>query len=89
MTEDRDFQAKTRHIGRKEKKLGMVEIRYVPTPDADARLSRAMGILLKAAGRDISESRENTNTKKEEPPCQAPAEDALPGGDEGDNSHDS
>ena len=66
-------------------RLRVVEIQYVPTPDADARLSRAIDILLSSAARDTDWEQESPVTKKE-PPRQAPAEDTLAGGAEEDRS---
>ena len=60
-----------------------VQIKYAAAPSGDERLSRAIDILLKAATRDTSQS------KKEEPPCQAPAGDAPTGGAEENDSHES
>lgn len=68
--------------GKQNPKCPVVSIRCVAIPDATERLSRSLDILLKAAGRRAAPFEENTNTKKEEPPCQAPAEDALTGGGE-------
>ena len=45
--------------------LRIVEIRYVSTPDADSRLSRAVDILLRSAARELEGG---NNAKKEEPP---------------------
>jgi len=40
-------------------RLRIVRIQFVPTPDADARLSRAIDILLRSAARDADEGRES------------------------------
>lgn len=58
-----------------------VQMKYVPAPDVRERLSRALGILLKAATRNTSQSKERLNAKKEGPPHQATEEDALTAGD--------
>ena len=61
----------------------VVSLRHVATPNDNARLCRIIDILLLAAARNTSQLKDNpANTKKEEPPCQAPAEDALTGGAE-------
>jgi len=61
----------------------VVRLRYVATPDGEARLSHVIDILLRSAARNPEE---NINAKKEEkPPCQAPVDDALTGGTEDDS----
>jgi len=64
--EDQHFDLRVKSSGKGEQRLRVVEIRYVPTPDAEERLSRAIEILLKAARSDTSHSKENTNTKKKD-----------------------
>ncbi len=59
-------------------------MKYAPAPDADARLSRAIDILLCSAARDAARSEKSTNAKKEQPSGLAPAEDALTSGDQSD-----
>jgi len=86
----RDKQVKgKRHqekvVGKNTRCLCVVEIRYVRTPDADDRLSRAIDILLKAAAEANSQSKDTSNGKK--PDGQAPAEDALTRGSGGNDSH--
>ncbi len=51
MKKDDDFHSETRHADRRGKRLRVAGIRYVSAPDADARLSRAIDILLRAAVR--------------------------------------
>lgn len=60
-------------------RLRVVEIQYVPTPGADARLSRAINILLRAAYKD---------DEQEAPPPQAPAKDTLASDAEEDRPRD-
>lgn len=57
-------------------RLRVVEIQYVPTPGADARLSRAINVLLRAAYKD---------DEQEALPPQAPAKDTLANGAEEDH----
>jgi hypothetical protein len=47
-----------RHPNRKGKNLRVIEIRYVPTPDAQGRLSRAINILLRSAATDPANAQE-------------------------------
>lgn len=54
-----DFGQETRHPNRKEEKLRVVEIRCVPTPDAQGRLCRAINILLRSVARDTTEGQES------------------------------
>lgn len=61
-------------------RLRVVEIQYVPTPGADARLSRAINILLRA--------RYNKDDEQEALPSQAPAKDTLASGAEEDRPRD-
>ena len=68
-----DFESKIRHSGYKRKKIRVVEVRYVPTPDADLRLSRAIDILLRSAARDAARSEKRANDKKKHPLGHAPA----------------
>lgn len=58
-----------------------VNLRHTATPDAEQRLTRAMSILLNAAARDASQSKDNINAQEEESPCETPAEDTLTAGD--------
>ena len=54
-----------RHGDKNNRCLRIVGIRYVPTPDADWRLRRAIEILLRTAARELEGS---VNAKKEEEP---------------------
>ncbi len=75
--------------GKQNQKRLVVSIRHVATPDGNARLSRVIDILLKAAARDALRSKGNpANAEKGKPPCQAPAEDALTGGAEESSSYE-
>jgi hypothetical protein len=49
-----------------QKRLKVVGIQYVPTPDADVRLSRAIDILLRSVERELERSIKDK--KEEEPP---------------------
>ncbi len=51
MKKHRDFERKIRHNSYERKGLKVVAVRYVSTPDAESRLSRAIDILLVAAAR--------------------------------------
>jgi len=48
-------------------RMGVVEIRYVPVPDADLRLTRTINILLRSAARELEGS---TDAQKGEKPGQ-------------------
>lgn len=56
---DNDFELRVKRVMKDRQRLRVVEIRYVATPDADGRLSRALGILLRSAARDVSQSKES------------------------------
>jgi len=86
--EDQHFDLRIKSSVKEGQRLRVVEIRYVRTPDADERLSRAINILLCSAARGTAKSEGSINAKKEEPPHQAPAEDTLTGVDEESNSHE-
>lgn len=59
-----------------------VQMNYVPAPDVRERLSRVLSILLKAATRHTATLGGSMNAKKQQPPCQAPTQDAsVDGGD--------
>ena len=73
--------------GKQNQKHPVVSIRPVATADSDARLSRAVDILLKAAVEANSQSKDTSNSKKETLHGQAPAEDALTRGSGGNDSH--
>lgn len=66
-----------------------VQMKYVPAPDAQERLSRVVNILLKAATRHAATLGGRVNAKKEEPSGQAAAEDAPTGGSKKDDSRES
>jgi len=53
-----DFGHETHHKSRKGRGLRVVEIRCVPTLDANQRLCRAIEILLQSAARDVAEAGE-------------------------------
>jgi len=59
-----------------------VQMKYAPTFDANARLSRTIDILLRAAARGASQSKGNPSTKREEPFRHDPATDDPTGGNE-------
>ena len=73
MKKHMDFESKIRHSGYKRKKIRVVGVRYVPTLDADLRLSRAIDILLRSAARDAARSEKRANAKKKHPLGHAPA----------------
>jgi len=60
------MKEETRDVNFRQKRFKVVGIRYVPIPDADARLSRAMDILL----RSVESKREGRikDKKEVEPP---------------------
>lgn len=66
-------------VGKNTRYLCIVEIRYIPTPDAELRLSRAIDILLMSATREPEGS---TNDQKEE---ESPQDSQPEGG--ADQSH--
>lgn len=66
------------------RRLPVVEIRYVRTPDADDRLSRAIDILLHSAAGQATQAKKVPNSERQESPRQAPVRDAPTGGDESD-----
>lgn len=59
-----------------------VQMKYAPAPDADARLSRAIDILLRSWARDAARLEKSTNVKKTQPPGQVPTKDTFTGGGE-------
>ncbi len=75
--EDQHFDLRVKSSGKEGQRLRVVEIRYVPTPEAEERLSRAIEVLLKAGTRNISQPKDTKNH-------QAPAKDASIGGGESD-----
>lgn len=65
MTNHTDFKDESRHEDPHErKKLRVVGVRHVPMPDAEARLSRAIDILLRAAARGSTESQDGIKGKR-------------------------
>ena len=62
------------------KALRVVETRYLPTPDADRRLSQTIDLLLSSAAKHTKALA--PNVERETPP-QALTEGALTGGEEG------
>jgi len=82
--EDQHFDLRVKSSVKEGQRLRVVQIRYVRTPDADERLSRAIDILLRSAARHAAQAKEVPNTEKQESPRQAPVKDALTGGDESD-----
>ena len=77
-----------KHTERKGERLKVTGIQYTPGPDADDRVSRALGILLRSATKNAATSEEGVNAKKKKPPCRAPEGDALTGGGEEGDSHE-
>lgn len=69
----------SRKRARQNQKRSVVQLRYAPTHDADARLSRTIDILLKAAARETALSKESQKVENKQPPCEAPEEDAPTG----------
>jgi len=59
------FVLRVRSSVKERQRLHVVNIRYVRTPDADSKLSRAIDILLGSAVRELEG---NINAKKEEKP---------------------
>lgn len=71
--------------GKQNQKRLVVNLRYEAASEGDARLSRAIDILLRSG---VRAQKESMNTKKEEPPRQVPTEDTLTSGSEEDESHE-
>lgn len=67
--------------GKQTQKRMVVTVRHVATADAEERISRCMRILLKAAARCASQSKDNINTQEKELPCETLDEDTLTAGD--------
>ena len=82
--EDQHFDLRVKSSVKEGQRLRVVEIRYLRTPNADERLSRAIDILLCSAVRGTAKSEGSIDAKKEGPAHQAPADNTLTGGDEGD-----
>ena len=66
-----DVKGKKNHMKREGKGLKVVEIHYMPMPDADSRLSRAIDVLLCSVA-----SRASPLEKSTEDPRHAPSEEA-------------
>ncbi len=64
--------------GKQNHKRIVVSLRHVATPDAEERLARATGILLKAAARGTTKSEDSIKGKR------GPARGGLTTGEEGD-----
>lgn len=65
MTKHTDLKGERRHTDPNDrKKFRVVGVRHVPTPDAEARFSHAIAILLKAAARDTIKSEDSIKGKK-------------------------
>jgi len=79
--EDQHFDLRVKSSVKEGQRLRVVEIRYVRTPDADERLSRAIDILLCSAVRGTAKSEGSIDAKKEEPARGGSAEDILTAGD--------
>ena len=60
-------------VGKNTRRLRVVEIRYVRTPDADERLSRAIDILLCSVVRGTAKSEGSIDAKKKHTLSNAPA----------------
>ena len=80
--EDQHFDLRVKSSVKEGQRLRVVEIRYVCTTEADETLSRAINILLCSSARHAAQSKEVPNNEKQESLRQAPAKDALTGGDE-------
>jgi len=78
VTKQTDFECERRHSDPEKKKLRVVGVRYVPRPDANAKLSHAIDILLRAAARSTTKSEDSIRRTK------SPAGDGLTIGEEGD-----
>lgn len=75
-----DFDSETRLKKWERKGRRVVRVGYVSTPDANSRLSRAVGMLLRLAARELEGS---INAKKEdEPPQNNPLSEAMERKDE-------
>lgn len=61
--ESREIDVTLRRSSRKGVPLRMLEIRYVPTPEADERVRAAMHILLRTSGAQYSTPEENSNSE--------------------------
>ena len=57
--EDQHFDLRVKSSVKEGQRLRVVEIRYLRTPDADERLSRAIDILLKSAASNVAAQQES------------------------------
>ena len=73
--------------GKNQKRL-VVSIRQIASPGADAKLSRVVNILLKAATRGTIVSEKETVAEKEKSPHHIPREEGLTGGHEESDSNE-
>jgi hypothetical protein len=81
---DNDFELRVKRVRKDRQRLRVVEIRYTPTPDADERLSRALGILLRSGARTATTSEESINAKKEEEPPKDSRPEKIAGQSDGE-----
>lgn len=70
-----------RHGDKNNRCLRVVGIRYVPTPDAESRLSRVVDILLRSAARELEGS---VSAKKEEEPLKDSRPEKIAGQSDGE-----
>jgi hypothetical protein len=81
---DNDFELRVKRVMKDRQRLRVVEIRYTPTPYADERLSRALGILLRSGARTATTSEESINAKKEEEPPKDSRPEKIAGQSDGE-----
>lgn len=74
MKKDDDFHSEARHTHRRKRRLAVAGIRYMSAPDGNARLSRTIDILLRAAARGTTKSEDSIKGKN------GSAGDGLTGG---------
>ena len=60
---DNNFELRVKRVNKGRQRLKVVEIRSIPTPDAESRVLRAIDILLVSAAKELEAS---INVKKEE-----------------------
>lgn len=85
MKEERGTASQARHKQHKERRLKVIAVCYVSMPDAEARLSRAIDILLESAASNAATVEGGSNAKNEEP-AQASRKDTSTGDGEEDIS---
>jgi len=78
---DNDSELRVKRVMKDQQRLRLIGIRYVRTPDAELRLSRAIDILLGSASRKTDGS---TNVKKGEEPRQDSRPEELAGQSDGE-----